>query len=60
MLRVYAKLDLTLAQPYPTPPLTTVLQVYAKLEEIQEMMPMHPRFEREAVEVHMTLSPPKS
>jgi hypothetical protein len=37
-----------------------VLQVYAKLEEIQEMMPMHPRFQREAVEVHMTLSPPKS
>jgi len=29
--------------------------VYAKLEEIQEMMPVHPRFQREAVEVHMAL-----
>ena len=29
--------------------------VYAKLEEIQEMMPVHPSFQREAVEVHMAL-----
>jgi len=29
--------------------------VYAKVEEIQEMMPIHPNFQRKAVKVHMSL-----
>ena len=29
--------------------------VYAKVEEIQEMMPIHPAFQRKAVKVHMDL-----
>ena len=29
--------------------------VYAEVEEIQEMMPIHPNFQRKAVKVHMHL-----
>ena len=32
------------------------VQVFAKVEEIQETMPVHPRFQREALKVHMELS----
>ena len=30
--------------------------VYAKVEEIQEMMPVHPAFQRQALKVHMALT----
>ena len=33
----------------------TALQVFAKVEEIQEMMPLHPSFQRKALTVHMDL-----
>ena len=35
----------------------TLTVVYAKVEEIQEMMPIHPNFQRKAIKVHMHLYP---
>ena len=34
---------------------SALFQVFAKVEEIQEMMPLHPSFQRRALTVHMDL-----
>ena len=39
----------------PRPIKPSALQVFAKVEEIQEMMPLHPSFQRKALTVHMDL-----
>ena len=46
-------LHATVSAPRPIKP--SALQVFAKVEEIQEMMPLHPSFQRKALTVHMDL-----